>query len=229
MSLVIEPVNPVTLPVKGSPDLFPVGQIYCVGRNYADHAIEMGHDPNREAPFFFMKPVCAILQDGEEMRYPAMSSDVHHEVELVVALGKGGQRVSVQEAMGMVFGYAVGIDMTRRDLQAKAKEKGRPWEAAKSFKHSAPCSAISPMTKEVHHGLIQLSVNGNARQGGNINQMIWKVPEVISRLSELFVLDAGDLIFTGTPAGVGPIAPGDCLEASIAGVGVLSITIGNAL
>ena len=231
MNFVIKPARQVVLPIIGSADVFPVGQIYCVGRNYADHAIEMGHDPNREAPFFFMKPAYAVLADGEQMQYPSLSSDVHHEVELVVALAKGGERVSVADAMALVFGYAVGIDMTRRDLQAQAKEKSRPWEAGKTFKHAAPCSAISPLasTGEMNDGLIQLSINGDDRQRGDINQMIWKVPEVISRLSELFVLQAGDLIYTGTPAGVGPVKPGDNIEAHIDNVGSLNIKVGEAV
>ena len=230
MSFVIKPAAQVVLPVNGSSALFPVGQIYCVGRNYADHAIEMGHDPDREAPFFFMKPGYAVLQDGEQMQYPALSTDVHHEVELVVALAKGGQHVSVSDAMALVFGYAVGIDMTRRDLQAQAKEKSRPWEAGKTFKHAAPCSAISPLasTGEMNDGLIRLSINGDDRQRGDINQMIWKVPEVISRLSELFLLQAGDLIYTGTPAGVGPVRPGDDIEAQIDKLGRLNIKVGEA-
>lgn len=229
MSFVIEPAARVVLPVNGSRDVFPVGQIYCVGRNYAEHALEMGHDPDREAPFFFMKPAYAVLQNGGQMQYPALSSDVHHEVELVVALTRGGSNVSVRDAMKWVFGYAVGIDMTRRDLQAQAKEKSRPWEAGKTFKHAAPCSAISPLavTGEMNDGLIRLSINGDERQRGDINQMIWKVPEVISRLSELFLLQAGDLIYTGTPAGVGPIRPGDDIEAQINKVGSLNIKVGE--
>ncbi len=181
MNFVIEPARQVVLTVNGSADVFPVGQIYCVGRNYADHAIEMGHDPNREAPFFFMKPAYAVLADGGQMQYPSLSSDVHHEVELVVALARGGEHVSVADAMALVFGYAVGIDMTRRDLQAQAKEKSRPWEAGKTFKHAAPCSAISPLasTSEMNDGLIQLSIIVDDRQRGDINQFIWNVQEVI--------------------------------------------------
>ena len=230
MTLVIEGVKRVTLPVVGNDKRFPVGQIYCVGRNYAEHAIEMGHDPSREAPFFFMKPAYAILQNDEEMQFPSQSSDVHHEVELVVALGLGGEHISEADAMSMVFGYAVGIDMTRRDLQAQAKEKSRPWEAGKTFKHAAPCSAIVPLIVcgEINSGSIFLSVNGTEKQHGDVNQMIWKVPEVISKLSELFVLQPGDLIYTGTPAGVGPIQSGDTVEAQIEKVGALNIRIGNS-
>ena len=230
MSYPFQPDDRITLPIIDSTDLFPVTQIYCVGRNYADHAIEMGHDPNREAPFFFLKPAYAILNDGGLMEYPPCSKEVHHEVELVVALGKGGSHIDVNDAMDLVYGYGVGIDMTRRDLQAEAKTKSRPWEAGKTFLHAAPCSAIAPIvnTGEINFGSIRLSVNGAEKQKGDVNQMIWKVPEVISRLSELFVLHPGDLIYTGTPAGVGPIDIGDKIEAAIENVGTLSIIVGNA-
>lgn len=229
MSYVIDVLQAAELPVKGG-GLFPVEQIYCVGRNYADHAVEMGHDPDKEPPFFFMKPSYAILQSGQEMQYPALSIDVHHEVELVVALGKGGRDVSVEQAMDLVYGYGVGIDMTRRDLQAEAKEKSRPWEAGKSFLHAAPCSELVPIaaTGEISAAAISLSINGDVRQNGDVNQMIWKVPEVISRLSTLFSLRSGDLIFTGTPAGVGPIVKGDQITATVAGLSQLEITIGSS-
>ncbi len=229
MKYVFDPVEKVTLPVIGSDTAFPVGQIYCVGRNYAEHAIEMGHDPDREAPFFFIKPGYTILQDGELMTYPSLSADVHHEVELVVALAHGGENIAVEDAMELVFGYAVGIDMTRRDLQAQAKEKSRPWEAGKTFKHAAPCSGIVPIATsgEINSGEISLSVNGVQRQRGDVNQMIWKIAEVISKLSELFVLQPGDLIYTGTPAGVGPVNTGDEIKAQIEGVGNLGIRIGE--
>lgn len=231
MNFVFNPVARASLPVLGSDDVFPVGQIYCVGRNYAEHAIEMGHDPDREAPFFFMKPGFAILRDGQQMQYPSRSSDVHHEVELVVALETGGENVAAEDAMELVFGYAVGIDMTRRDRQAEAKEKRRPWEIGKTFKHAAPCSAIAPIatTGEINSGRIYLAVNGEPRQAGNINQMIWKIPEVIAKLSELFPLQPGDLIFTGTPAGVGPVNIGDDLEARIEGVGEIKIRVAGSV
>lgn len=227
MTFAITPEKRVQIPVKGSDDTFPVAQIYCVGRNYADHAVEMGHDPDREAPFFFMKPGYSILQDGCSMWYPALSNDVHHEVELVVALAAGGRNLSIDQTSALIFGYAVGIDMTRRDLQAQAKEKSQPWEAGKSFLHAAPCSVITPLdqTGIVEQGEIKLTVNGEQRQRGDVNQMIWKIPEVISRLSILFHLQPGDLIFTGTPAGVGPIHVGDNIRASIAGIGELNINI----
>ncbi len=228
MTYVVNPPEQVSLPVVDSADRFPVGQIYCVGRNYADHAVEMGHDPDREPPFFFIKPSFAIMQQGAQMRYPAFSQDVHHEVELVVALGRGARDIDAADAMTLVFGYAVGIDMTRRDLQADAKAKGRPWEAGKTFADAAPCSAVMPLSRSgvLAEGQISLSINGEQRQRGDINQMIWKVPEVIARLSSLFVLAPGDLIFTGTPAGVGPIDPGDLIEAGVEGVGKLEITVG---
>ncbi|MAV24693.1 MAG: hypothetical protein CMQ05_01060 [Gammaproteobacteria bacterium] len=227
----ITPNPPVTLPVHGSNALFPVAQIYCVGRNYADHAIEMGHNPDREAPFFFMKPRYAVLPEGGDMGYPDHTRDLHHEVELVVALSKGGRNVSVEDASSMIFGYSVGIDFTRRDLQGEAKEKGRPWEAGKTFVHAAPLAPITPITEsgELNEGSISLSVNGDVRQSGNINQMIWKVPEVISRISDLFCLEPGDLIFTGTPAGVGAVTPGDVLEASVPGLHDLSVTLTGTL
>ncbi|MDA0791873.1 MAG: fumarylacetoacetate hydrolase family protein [Proteobacteria bacterium] len=226
MGYVIEPEAVVVLPVAGGGS-FPVHQIYCVGRNYADHAVEMGHDPDKEPPFFFMKPDYGILHSGETMTYPALSSDVHHEVELVVALGKSGTDVRVEDAMDLVYGYGVGIDMTRRDLQSEAKDKARPWEAGKAFLHAAPCSELIPITQcgPVNDGSISLSINGEIRQHGNVNQMIWKVPEVISRLSTLFSLRAGDLIYTGTPAGVGPIARGDRIVANIDRVGQLEIGV----
>jgi len=224
---VIVSPNITTLAVRGSVDLFPVSEIYCVGRNYADHAIEMGHDPNWEAPFFFMKPRYTILTSSQKMQYPTQSQDVHHEVELVVALRSGGENISVQNAAGHIFGYGVGIDMTRRDLQAQAKEKRRPWESGKTFLHASPCSELISIehTGEINEGNIQLRVNDELRQAGNLNQMIWKVSEVISRLSELFYLQPGDLIYTGTPAGVGPIVRGDRLTAVIDNVTRLELEV----
>ena len=227
MEYVIRPAATKTLAVAGTQARFPVQNIYCVGRNYADHALEMGHDPDREPPFFFMKPAYGILPDQGVMTYPALSTDVHHEVELVVALAAGGQNITVESAMDCVYGYGVGIDMTRRDLQAQAKLQGRPWEAGKSFLHAAPCSALAPIeqTGIVDRGSIWLDINGERRQAGDLQQMIWKVPEVISRLSTLFVLQPGDLIYTGTPAGVGPVVRGDLIRAHIEGVGELQISV----
>ena len=227
MSWVVEPPTPPSLPVVGTENRFVVGNIFCVGRNYADHAVEMGGDPDREPPFFFIKPNFALLESGRDMTYPDHSIDVHHEVEMVVALGQGGRHVPVEGAMQLVYGYAVGLDMTRRDLQAEAKDKSRPWEAGKSFVHAAPCSAITPISRTgiINTGAISLTINGEVRQSGDVNQMIWKVPEVISRLSELFLLQAGDLIFTGTPAGVGSIKVGDKLRAEIFGLSGLAFKI----
>jgi fumarylpyruvate hydrolase len=226
---VVQPVPRTTLAVVGQNGRFPVAQIYCVGRNYADHAVEMGHDPSREAPFFFMKPSYSILQHEGVMTYPSLSQDVQHEVELVVALGAGGQDIDVAQAADCVYGYGVGIDMTRRDLQSQAKAQSRPWEAGKSFLHAAPCSALLPRgnASNIEVGSISLAVNGEPRQSGDLAQMIWKIPEIISRLSTLFVLQPGDLIFTGTPAGVGPVLPGDVMSARINGVGELSIQVAD--
>src|SRR3954471_19335003 len=224
---VIAPQPRAALPVAGSPKFFPVHRIYCVGRNYAEHAIEMGHDPNREAPFFFQKNADSIVQDGATFPYPSKSKDVHHEIELVVALGSGGKDIAAADALSHVYGYAVGLDMTRRDLQGEAKKTGRPWEVGKAFEAAAPCSAIL-RASEIGHpagGEIRLDVNGTLRQRGDLSQMIWSVPEIIAHLSGLFELRAGDLIYTGTPAGVGPVQRGDALKGSIAGVGTLSVSV----
>lgn len=216
-----------TLPVHGSERVFPIHRIYCVGRNYAAHAIEMGHDPDREPPFFFQKNPDTIVPSGGRFPYPDASRDVHHEIELVVALGEGGKDIPVERALDHVFGYAVGIDMTRRDLQGEAKKMGRPWEVGKAFEHSAPCSAIVPAADIGHpgEGSIWLEVNGERRQSGDLNQLIWKIPEMISYLSGLFTLAPGDLIYSGTPAGVGPVARGDHLRGGVEGVGEIEITV----
>ncbi|MCH8685760.1 fumarylacetoacetate hydrolase family protein [Pedomonas mirosovicensis] len=209
--------------ISGSEARFPVRRIFCVARNYAEHAREMGHDPNREPPFFFAKPADALVENGCDVPYPPRTQNLHYEVELVVALAKGGRNLSVEEAEGLIYGYAVGNDLTRRDLQAEAKKQGRPWDTAKGFDHSAPLSAIH-RTDEVGHirrGAIWLKVNGETRQQGDVADMIWSVPEVIAELSTLFALQAGDLIFTGTPAGVGPVVPGDVIECGIDGLDVL--------
>lgn len=230
MMLSFDPPPPVTLAVTGSDERFPVHHVYCVGRNYADHAVEMGGDPDREPPFFFTKSADAIVENGGELVYPDASTAVHHEVELVVALGQGGRRIDPDDAMKHVYGYGVGIDMTRRDLQAKAKQQGRPWAAAKSFPCAAPCSPITRIseTGDVTDAPITLDVSGERRQEGNVNQMIWKVPEIVARLSALFALRAGDLVFTGTPAGVGPVQVGDVLTARVVGVADLSVrVVGN--
>jgi len=207
---------------------YPVRRIYCVGRNYAEHTKEMGGDPTREEPFFFMKPADAILQNGEVMPYPPGTSELHHEIELVVAMAMGGKNIPVEKANDYIFGYAVGLDMTRRDLQSQAKAKGRPWEMGKAFDFSAPISSITPemYTGVVAKGKIELKVNGELRQKGDLSEMIWSVPEIINTLSQLVELAPGDLIFTGTPAGVGPVVKGDKLEGTIAGLEPLLIEIG---
>ena len=223
------PVPPFpSLPVAGTAQRFPVRRVYCVGRNYAAHAIEMGHDPDREDPFFFQKNPDGLVPGGGRFPYPAASSDVHHEIELVVALGIGGTDIAVEEALAHVYGYAVGIDMTRRDLQAVAKKAGRPWEVGKAFEHAAPCSAVTPVAALGGHpdrGAVTLDVNGEERQRGDLAQLIWKVPEIVSFLSGLFTLAAGDLVFTGTPAGVGPVARGDRLHGRVAGVGEIEVEV----
>ena len=226
-AFVIDPPAVISLPVTGDTRRFPVNRIFCVGRNYADHAREMGHDPDREPPFFFMKPASAIVTDGKEMAYPHLSNDVHHEIEMVVAIGKGGENISADQALEHVYGYGVGLDMTRRDLQGEAKKLGRPWDTGKAFDQAAPCGAITPVTQCGHlgEGIVKLLINGQVRQEGNLNQLIWNVPETIAYLSTLFTLEAGDLIFTGTPAGVGPVKKGDVLEGSVAGLESLKTTI----
>jgi fumarylpyruvate hydrolase len=227
LAYVIPPPPVVALPVRDTSDLFPVHRIFCVGRNYAEHAREMGHDPDREPPFFFTKPADALVSDGATIPYPLATRELHHEVELVVALGKGGTDISAAQALDCIFGYAVGIDLTRRDLQAEAKKLARPWDVGKAFDHSAPCSAIVPAARIGHpeRGQIRLAVNGVTRQDGDLAQMIWSTPEVIAHLSRLFTLAPGDLIFTGTPAGVGPVERGDVLEGQIEGVGDLRVRV----
>ena len=226
MTYVVEPPRIPALPIQGSEDLFPVRRVYCIGRNYAAHAIEMGHDPDREPPFFFQKNPDNLDTSGS-FPYPPRSSDVHHEVELAVALASGGCNIAVDAALDHVYGYAVALDMTRRDLQGEAKKAGRPWEIGKAFEQSAPIGPLHPRatTGTISEGVIQLFVNGTERQSGNLNQMIWKVPEMISYLSEYFELAAGDVILTGTPAGVGPVEKGDRLEARIDGLQPLSICV----
>jgi fumarylpyruvate hydrolase len=226
MSYAFKPAEVTAIPVEGSSEFFPLRRVYCVGRNYADHAIEMGHDPDREPPFFFQKNPDNLVLDGE-FPYPSRTSDVHHEIELVVCLGKGGENIPVDQALSHVYGYAVGLDMTRRDLQGEAKKMGRPWEVGKAFEKSAP---ISPIVRasEIGHpqsGAIWLKVNGELRQNGDLKQMIWKIPEAISYLSGLFRLAPGDLIMTGTPAGVGAVKRGDRLEGHIDRVGDLTVAV----
>jgi len=227
MDYAFPPDPVVTLPAMSSKP-FPVRRIYCIGRNYADHAREMGGDPEREAPFFFMKPADAILPNNSVMPYPPGTQNLHYEVELVVAMLLGGSDIPVNKANDYIFGYAVGLDMTRRDLQSAAKAEGRPWDMAKGFDCSAPCSAITPefYTGVIARGRIELKVNGELRQSGDVGDMIWKIPEIINRLSKLVELCPGDLIFTGTPAGVGPVVKGDRLEAVVQGLEPLIVNIG---
>lgn len=223
---VITPPGIPTLPVEGSDKLFPIHRIYCVGRNYAEHAIEMGHDPDKEPPFFFQKNPDNVITNGT-FPYPDKSSDVHYELEMLVVIGKGGINIPVTSALDHVWGYGIGLDMTRRDLQGEAKKLGRPWEVGKAFEASAPCSALIPASKIGHpdKGGVWLKVNGTLRQKGDLNQMIWKVPEMISYLSGLFELQPGDVIMSGTPAGVGAIVRGDHLEGGVDGVGTLDVRV----
>ena len=198
---------------------FPVRRVYCVGRNYAEHAREMGHDPDREAPFFFSKPADALVIDGADMPYPVATRDLHHELELVVALKSGGSDIPVETAMDCVWGYAVGLDMTRRDVQGEAKKLGRPWDMGKGFDHSAPIGAMVPAAGvDATRGTIELKVNGTVRQSSDLSKLIWSVAETISYLSGLVRLEAGDLIFSGTPEGVAAVVAGDVLEGRVDGV-----------
>lgn len=225
-NFVIDAPKQVTLPVRGSDAVFPVRRIYCIGRNYADHAIEMGHDPNKEPPFFFQKNAENVDTSGQ-FPYPTQTNDVHFEMEMVVALKSGGVNISESEALSHVFGYGLGLDMTRRDLQAEAKKTGRPWEIGKSFERSAPMSELVPVSQCGHldHGRIVLHVNGKQRQVGDLNQMIWKVPEMISYLSRFYDIAAGDLIMSGTPAGVGAIVRGDVMLGEVEGIGSFTVTV----
>jgi len=226
MNTVIPPWPLPAVPVAGSHALFPVRRIFCVGRNYAEHAREMGADPTREPPFFFMKPADAIVTDGR-MTYPPMTADLQHEIEQVVALARGGRDIPAAGALDCVFGYAVGLDMTRRDIQAELKAKGRSWEMGKAFDQSAPISPVVPAAHIGHprRGAIVLTVNSQPRQHGDLADMIWPVADIVAKLSAYVTLLPGDLIFTGTPAGVGRVERGDRLEGRIEGVGTLSVTI----
>ncbi len=227
MAFVIPTPPRPAIPVEGMEPLFPVRRIYCVGRNYADHAREMGGDPNREPPFFFGKPHDAVVPGGGDIAYPPLTSNLHYEVELVVALSGGGRDIPAQDALACVYGYAVGIDLTRRDLQAKFKDKGQPWEMAKGFDQSAPVSSLVPAARLGHpaSGAIWLSVNGVERQHGDLAQMTWNVAEVIAHLSSYVALAPGDIIFTGTPSGVGAIVRGDRVRCGIEGIGELEIVL----
>lgn len=223
------PPQPV-IAVAGSSKTFPVRRIWCVGRNYIEHIREMGQD-ERAPPFFFAKPADAIVHDGQTVPYPSLTKDMHHEVELVVALKSGGRNIPVAKANDTIYGYAVGIDLTRRDLQIASRDIKRPWEIGKAFDGSAPCGPIMPASKIGHptKGKITLKVNGQIRQDGDLNQLIWNIPETISKLSEMVALEAGDIIMTGTPAGVAATVAGDKIECECEGVGKLTVTIGPPL
>ena len=226
MSDYVIPAPPtVTVPVAGG-GAFPVRRVYCIGRNYAAHAVEMGHDPDREPPFFFQKNPDDLNSTGE-FPYPHRSSDVHHEAEVAVFLKSGGTNIALDAALEHVFGYALSLDMTRRDLQGVAKKMGRPWEIGKAFAASAPVGPIHRVEEvgHPHEGVLTLKVNGEVKQEGDLNQMIWKVPEMISYLSEYFTLAAGDVILSGTPAGVGPVQKGDEMTLSVDGLGEMSVRV----
>jgi fumarylpyruvate hydrolase len=230
MSFVFSPSQPAAVPIANSDKSFPVHRIYCVGQNYVDHAKEMG-GTGREAPFFFMKPADAVLPIPSgttgEMHYPTMTSNLHHEIELVVAIGKSGRNIAASEAAQYIFGYAIGLDMTRRDLQSEARKSGRPWDTSKGFDQSAPISPIYPIaeTGVIGAGSIQLNVNGAARQHSDLSKLIWNVAEIVAALSTYFELQPGDLIFTGTPEGVSAVRQGDLLEGRIDGLGGLQVKI----
>jgi fumarylpyruvate hydrolase len=219
----------VTLPVAGTDKVFPVRRVFCVGRNYAAHAREMGKDPDREPPFFFMKPASAVVDASQpaQLTYPSKTNNYHHEVELVVAIGRSGRDVPVEQALQYIYGYAVGLDMTRRDLQLQARDQGRPWEFGKSFSRSAPIGSLHRASGlgEYSTAAITLEVNGQTRQSSNIDKMIWSVAECIAYLSQYEAIEPGDLIMTGTPEGVSAVVPGDILRGSIAGLGEIEVAI----
>ena len=227
MSFIFPPPPTPAVAVKGRAEQFPVHRIYCVGRNYAAHAREMGANPDREAPFFFTKPANAIVPNHARIPYPSRTSNFHHEIELVVAIGKGGRDIAAAQALDHVYGYAVGNDLTRRDLQSDAKDHGRPWDTSKGFDRSAVIGTITPAAQSGHlrSGRIWLKVNGQMRQQADISELIWSVPEIIAELSTFFELQPGDLIYTGTPAGVAALKKGDRIEGGIDGLDELVTTI----
>ena len=229
MAYLFDPPAPTAVPVAGSEGLFPVRRVFCVGRNYAAHAREMGRDPDREPPFFFTKWADTVVPGPATIPYPAATANYHFEAELVVAIGGSGAAVPPTAALDLVFGYAAGLDMTRRDLQAAAKDLGRPWDTAKNVDASAPLGVLHPVAEVGHlaSGAIRLEQNGETRQDGDLASLIWPVADVIAFLSELYPLAPGDLIFTGTPAGVGPVRPGDRLRVTIEGLSDLEVTIGE--
>ncbi|GAM97668.1 fumarylacetoacetate hydrolase family protein [alpha proteobacterium U9-1i] len=227
MNTVIDPPAVPTVAVVGDDARFPVRRIFCVGRNYADHVKEMGNDPKSEPPIFFTKPGDAVAPDGALIPYPQNTSNLHHEIELVLALGKGGKDIAEADAMACVWGYGVGVDLTRRDRQAEAKSAGAPWDVAKAFDNSAPIGPLTPASRvpQLSNARIWLAVNGVVKQEGTLDQMIWSVPEIVASLSRSFELRPGDLIFTGTPAGVGKIEAGDVITGGIDGLAPLKFTI----
>ncbi len=227
---VITPPATPSVAVAGSTARFPIRRVFCVGRNYAAHAREMGQDPDREPPFFFMKPADAVVAAQGTVAYPPATSDLHHEVEMVVALKAGGANIAPEHALDLVWGYGVGLDLTRRDMQAVAKEMSRPWDFAKGFDASAPCSALHPVSEVGHpsDARIWLEVNGTLRQQGTLGEMIWPVADVISHISRFVELAPGDLIFSGTPAGVGPLQPGDRVHGAVDGVAAFDFEVGPA-
>lgn len=230
MNYAVAPAPVYTLAIAGREELFPVNRIFCVGRNYAAHAIEMGKDPERDPPFFFMKPACAALQAGEApvtIAYPPKTANFHHEIELVAVIGKGGANIAQERALDHVYGYAIGLDMTRRDLQLEARDKGRPWEFGKSFAQSAPIGPIHRVAENGHpvSAAISLTVNGTARQSSDIQKLIWSVAESIAYLSQYETLEPGDVIMTGTPEGVNAVLPGDEMRGAIAGLGHIVVRV----
>lgn len=227
MPFVVDPPRQASVAVASADARFPVRRIFCVGRNYADHVREMGNDPKSEPPIFFTKPADAVTDDGAAIAYAMLTSNLHFEVELVVAIGAGGANIAAASALDHVWGYGVGCDLTRRDLQAAAKKGGAPWDAAKAFDESAPTGALTPATVSGHlrAGAIRLSVNDETKQTGDLSEMIWSVPEIIAELSRAWALKPGDLIFTGTPSGVGPLQRGDAVLCEIAGLVPLRFTI----
>ena len=231
MSYVFAPEATVGVPVAGSKDLYPVRRVYCVGRNYAAHAREMGFDPDREPPFFFCKPADAVVPvahgDTLDLPYPSETRNYHYEIELVAAIGKAGADISIEQALEHVWGYAVGLDMTRRDLQMKMREAGRPWELGKAFDLSAPIAPLYPADQagDIHKASLWLKVNGETRQSSEISKLIWSVAETVSYLSKFFRLEPGDLIYTGTPEGVGPVVAGDLMQGGVDGLGTLNVRV----
>lgn len=228
MSYIFDSAPVPTLAVADSQDRIPVRRIFCIGRNYAAHAVEMGKDPDRDPPFFFLKPNDAVVEDGATVPYPPETEHFHYEAELVAVIGAGGKNIAEEDALDHVWGYAVGNDLTRRDLQLKAREQGRPWDLGKGFDRSAPIAPVHSVSKVGHpsKGFIRLTVNGETRQEADLAELIWSVPEMISILSHSMELRPGDVIMTGTPAGVGPLAPGDTCVVSVEGLGELTTKIG---